>query len=236
MSAGSTALEGGPLDLAGLRDDARGILVRALDSVEGSKVLVLDPKIIGPLGAIAPVSVLKEHGVANMFQIQEELFENQPGAAGADVCVYIACAEQHQTRIFCDHVLNQEGKEFALFFVPRRNALCEKILEEANILDRLAAPVGQIELDFIPYDNDVLSLGLATYFRDLYLEQDTTALFYVAQGLMRLQDKFGVFPMIKTKGRYAQQIKDMLVRMRRERSGVPTPTAATSAVDSVPPH
>ena len=50
-----------------------------------------------------------------------------------------------------------------------------------------AGRIGEVGLDLIPFDNDVLSLEMGGCFRDLYLEQDTTSLYYVAKSLMRMQ-------------------------------------------------
>jgi hypothetical protein len=54
-----SSLEDAPLNFTALREAARDLLLAALDSVAGSKILVLDRKIIGPLGIIAPVALLK---------------------------------------------------------------------------------------------------------------------------------------------------------------------------------
>ena len=78
-------------------------------------------------------------------------------------------------------------------------------------------PKLEIKLDLVPYDSDVLSVELGTSFRDLYLDQDRSELFYVAEAMMRLQEMYGAIPTIRTKGTCAQLVKDMMVRMRRER-------------------
>lgn len=226
-----STLEEAPIDLLSVRENTQGLLLAALDKIDGAKVLVLDPAIIGPIGAVCPVSVLKEHGVANIFQLTEELFENE-GASSAETCVYITRAKQEHTRIFAAHVADHADKNFALFFVPRRSVPCEKILEDADIMDRLVIPVAQVEMDMIPFDKDLLALGMDSYFRELYLEQDTTPLYYLAQALMKLQDTFGVIPSIKTKGAFAQKVKNIMVRMRREQGEGPRPTA-NCGIDSL---
>lgn len=185
----------------------------------------------------------QEHNVANIFQIERDLFEKEPAAQGADSCVYITCPGQDETRIFAEHVAAQgearrsagkTAQDFSLFYVPRRSTVCEQILEGAGVLGHVRV-VGQIELDLIPYDNDVLSLGIDSYFRELYLEEDTSSLYYVAQGLMRLQDTFGVIPTIKSKGTNARIIQEMLVRMRRDRGsdGAPSAAAGGGTIDSL---
>jgi hypothetical protein len=41
--------------------------------VPGGKGLVLDPKLSGPLGLIAEVSLLKEHGVEKIYHLSDRL-------------------------------------------------------------------------------------------------------------------------------------------------------------------
>ena len=48
--------------------------------------------------------------MANMFSLSPELFGND-GAARAETCVYIMCAEQANTRTFVQHVNEQEDKK-----------------------------------------------------------------------------------------------------------------------------
>lgn len=57
------------INLAKIRDDARKALIDLLDSVRGKKVLVLDPKLSGPLGQIVEINLLKEHGVEKIYYV-----------------------------------------------------------------------------------------------------------------------------------------------------------------------
>lgn len=61
------------INLASVRDHARKNLISILDSISGGKIaLVLDPKLVGPLGLIAEVPLLKEHGVDKIYQLLNE--------------------------------------------------------------------------------------------------------------------------------------------------------------------
>jgi hypothetical protein len=109
-----------------------------------------------------------------------------------------------------------QDKCFSLFFVPNRSIICEKVLEDAGVIDVLEGRIGAVGLALIPFDNDVLSLELDSNFRELYLEQDTTSLYYVAKSLMQMQSIFGLIPTIKTKGSCSKMVLNMMLRMRRE--------------------
>lgn len=231
MSTGACSLENSPLNLLAVREECARVLVQALDSLEGPKILVLDPELIGALGTVVGIAVLKEHGVTGIFPLDADLFRKK-GAAEAQCCIYIARPSLASTRIFADQMKENGDKMFSLFFVPRRSVTCEKLLEREGLLDQLAQPIAEIKLDLVPYDNDVLSVELSGSFRNLYLTQDPSELYYVAEAMMRLQAEFGTIPTIKSKGHSAQKVKDIMVRLRRETGGGAA-SAAGGEIDSL---
>ncbi|KAF9403342.1 hypothetical protein BGZ94_004644, partial [Podila epigama] len=96
----------------------------------------------------------------------------------------------------------------------QRTALCEKVLEDEGVFGEITK--GEYHLDLIPMEDDVLSLEWDSTFKELYLEQDTTSIYYAAKALMRLQGIYGLFPRILGKGDYSKALCDMMLRMRRE--------------------
>lgn len=98
--------------------------------------------------------------------------------------------------------------------MPRRTALCEKVLEDEGVFGEITK--GEYHLDLIPMEDDVLSLEWDSTFKELYLDQDTTSIYYAAKALMRLQGIYGLFPRILGKGDYSKALCDMMLRMRRE--------------------
>jgi len=50
-----------------------------------------------------------------------------------------------------------------VFWLPRRTIACERVLQEEGVYGDVAA--GELPIDFIPFDGDVLSLELDTAFR-----------------------------------------------------------------------
>jgi hypothetical protein len=63
------------ISLNAVRETARTELENVLNSMPGDKVLVLDDQIIGPLGLVAPASLLKEHKVKKMYKLNEKPFD-----------------------------------------------------------------------------------------------------------------------------------------------------------------
>lgn len=56
---------------------------------------------------------------------------------------------------------------YTLILVPRRTTLCDRILEEEGVLGDLT--ITSYKLEFIPVEEDVLSLELENVWRELYL-------------------------------------------------------------------
>lgn len=54
------------------------------------------------------------------------------------------------------------------------------------------------------------------FVQELYVENDTSALYQVARGLMSVQSLYGIFPNVIGKGRYAKTVFDLMTRMRRD--------------------
>lgn len=90
----------------------------------------------------------------------------------------------------------------------------DKILEEAGVLGDVN--ISELPFYFFPLERDVLSLELDDAFRDLYLSKDPTPTFLLAQALMGIQRKHGLFPRITGKGDHAKRVAELLSRMRQE--------------------
>jgi vacuolar protein sorting-associated protein 33A len=124
---------------------------------------------------------------------------------------------------------NSPKRNICVYFVPRRTLICRRVLEEEGVYDSIT--VGELPLDLVPFEKDVLSLELTGAFRECFLENDRTSLYYVARSLMKLQMLFGVIPRIVGAGRCASRVVDMLLRMRRERG-----LAGEEEMAQVPPE
>ncbi|KAJ1922315.1 Vacuolar protein-sorting-associated protein 33 [Mycoemilia scoparia] len=196
-----------------LRDQIRSQLIQVLDSVRGTKALVIDTDLSGPLSYITDISLLREHGVEKVYYL-----EASPPQTDLQSVLYIARPKIPKIKWIADHIKSSgsESKNYTLYMVPRRTLLCERILEEEGVLGDLT--LGEFRMDFVPLERDLLSLELGGTFKDLYLDGDFSGVYYAARGLMSLQGRYGFFPRIVGKGDYAQILGEILDRMRRELS------------------
>lgn len=231
------SLDSGPVPLRGFRDDARRQLIDLIDSKRGKKALVLDPAVSGPLTMLDPrlSDLLTEHGVAKLLYLERRRLDDasynqaEPKLSGVRPVIYIARATLDNAQLIAWQIKNTpraaQAHEFSVFWVPRRSVACEKLLEDEGIAGELAQ--GELPMDLIPLDDDILSLELERPFAECILEGDAGSLYYAAAAIMRLQHEFGLIPRMQGKGPAAAAVKDICIKMRKER---PPPTCAPSVL------
>ncbi|KAI9353386.1 Sec1-like protein [Zopfochytrium polystomum] len=160
------------------------------------------------------VNVLdSEHGVEKIFHLSADRPETE-----SKNLIYICRPKIAFVKFIAGHVRQKNQfsskTEYSIFFVPRRTLVCERVLEEEGVYGDVS--ISEFHLDLVPLDDDVWSLELDDAFRELYLDGDTSAIYYVAKAMMKLQSMFGVIPSIIGKGRCAKLLSDLMVRMKRE--------------------
>ncbi|EFJ35572.1 hypothetical protein SELMODRAFT_79381 [Selaginella moellendorffii] len=208
-------LENAPINLIGLRKEAQLDLVEALDSMRGRKLLVLDPKLSGPLTLIVQISLLKEHGVENLSHLSGD-----PIQSDCTNVIYIvrphltlmkliAAQIQHDKR-------NQQERQYSLYFMPRRSTACEKVLEAEGVHGGIT--FGEYRMFPIPFDDDVLSLEHELVLKELQVDGDPTSLWDLALTINNLQSRFGLIPNVKGKGDAAKKVFSIMKKMQEEQA------------------
>ncbi|MBX9719067.1 MAG: Sec1 family protein, partial [Microbacteriaceae bacterium] len=192
----------------------RNELIDCLDSVRGNKALVVDQKLLGPLGLLTEFTVLREHFVEKVHPLTPARMDTP-----CTNIIYMCRPRVEYMKYIAEHVKthNKENqkKHYSIFFVPRSSMIAERVLEEEGVFGDVT--VSSWNMDLVPFDDDLISLELENSFRDCFLEGDPTSLYYVARSVMKLQDYFGLFPKILGIGDSARQVKDMVLRMSKER-------------------
>lgn len=203
--------------------------MRALDSMYGKKVLYLDPKLSGPLALIAQTSLLKDHGVENLFHLSADPVQSEC----ANV-LYFVRPRISLMKVIAEQIRHDKEqrvqKKYSIYFMPRHTVVCEKVLEEKGVSEFVT--IGEFPLHFIPFDEDVLSLELDAAYKECQVEGDTSALWYVARAISNLQLSYGVIPNVKVKGKAAAQVADILNRMQQEHPGT-TYGAGIAEIDTL---
>ncbi|KAJ5482792.1 hypothetical protein N7539_006238 [Penicillium diatomitis] len=197
------------------RDKARRDLLALLEGARGKKNIVISQELAGPVGLIVKFSELQQYGVDRVF-----LLENANVDSSQRNVVFVVRGEKaHHVRTVAEQIkrLQNNGNvehEFSIFFSPRRTLVGNAVLEEAGIIGDVN--IAEFPLEFLPLEQDLLSLELDDTFADLYLHKDPGCIFHAAKALMGIQQRHGYFPRIVGKGDNARRLADLLLRMRKE--------------------
>ncbi|CAE1276174.1 VPS33A [Acanthosepion pharaonis] len=164
-------------------------------------------------------SLLKEHDVVKMNRLRQMSLP----ATNSQVVIFIVRPKLQLMEQVVQTVLQEKQKggyhkDFNIIFVPCKSLLCEKKLKEMGIYGTFTN-IEEFNMELIPFDYDLLSMEMDSSFRECYLENDYTSLFYAARSLMTLQGLYGIIPNLYGKGDCAKHLIDMMLRMRRELGG-----------------
>jgi hypothetical protein len=220
-----------------LKERTRRSLTENIDRMRGPKALVIDPTLSGPLGLIAEKQLLKDHGVEKTYHLKNEPLETDQRRI-----MYLVREKMSNMKMIADHIKYHQQQrqklEYFVCMVPRKTLVCERVLEEEGVYGEVQ--LGEFDLDFIPFEDDLLSLEIPDSFREVnctcnisarmavvlnlpfpaaqcVVEGDPSAIFYTARSLLRLEPLFGGrIPRIRGKGHGARAVADMLLRLQRE--------------------
>jgi len=219
MSLTQSELNSGRVKIGDVKEVAKQEFLELLEKFDGSKALIWDSDLTGPMGLIAEYSVIKEHKVQNMFSLSSV---NLPPATTEHV-IFIIRPRLSNIDIVADFVKREENSggsgirtRFHIVFVPRESLLCKNRLIENGVFGSVTCH--SLPVYLFPLDKDLLSMELPSAYRDI-VEGDKTCLHYAATALTRLQASTGVIPRIYYKGASADNIYDLMVRMKREACG-----------------
>ncbi|KAG8936355.1 hypothetical protein FRC02_002948 [Tulasnella sp. 418] len=199
------------IDVNVLKEIAKRALVDTLNSVNGAKTLVLDPSLAGPLGLVTEVALLKHHGVDKMFWLEDVSLN-----VTTTNVVYLCRPHIKWMKIIANQIKGLASSTsphtYTLVLVPRRTTLCDRVLEEEGVFGEVT--ISSYKLEFIPLEDDLVSLEYENTFREIFMEGDETSIYYAAQALITIQQAYGVFPRILGKGDAAKKLASLLVHLR----------------------
>ncbi|KAH9815664.1 Vacuolar protein sorting-associated protein 33A [Teratosphaeria destructans] len=218
------------IDNKEITDKARRDLLLLLEQVRGKKNLVIERALAGTIGLFVKFSELQQYGVDKVFFLENHNIDSSQrniiflvrGENAKKVRTVAAHLSPNFLRLLLTkaeqiRLVRSESKidhDFNIIWVPRRTLVSNLILEEHGVLGE--ANITELQLHFIPLEQDLLSLELDDAFGELTLRKDPTTIFASAQALMKLQKQYGLFPRILGKGDNAKKLADLLVRMRNE--------------------
>ncbi|XVF83091.1 hypothetical protein PTKIN_Ptkin16aG0104800 [Pterospermum kingtungense] len=205
-------LDNSPLNLKSLREQSQRDLVKILKDIRGKKCLVIEPKLGGSLSLIIQTSLLKEYG------IELRHLSAEPVQTDCTKVVYLVPSQRDLMKFISSHVHddNKKGlqREYYIYFVPRREIQCERILEEEKVHHLMT--IGEYPLYVVPLDEDILSFELNHAYKECQVDGDTSSLWHIAKAIHKLESSFGVIPNVRAKGKSSVLVADILNRMQTE--------------------
>ncbi|KAK5124209.1 hypothetical protein LTR85_001912 [Meristemomyces frigidus] len=198
-----------------IADKAQRDLLQLLEAVRGKKNLVIERSLAGTVGLFVKFSRLQEYGVDKVFFLENHNIDSSQ----RNIIFLVRGENAKKVRTVAEQIrlVRSESKidhDFTIIWVPRRTLVSNLILEEHGVLGE--ANITELNLHFLPLENDLLSLELEDSFSGLCLRKDPTPIFASAQALMKLQKQYGLFPRILGKGDNAKKLADLLQKMRSE--------------------
>ena len=205
-------LQGKRVNLQLLQESACRELVHLLEKLEGSKCIVLDDALLGPVGLIASPSLFSDRGIKLL-----KLGNDTRLPKDCTNTIYIVRPMVSLMDEVASHVLKNKdkGRLFHMFFVPRRSNLCIKHLEHKGVYGHFNL-FEELPWNFYPIENDVISMEWPHAFRDVAIHGDPTALYQTAVGLVQLQRIYGRIPKIYGKGSMSQGVWDRAKQLGAE--------------------
>lgn len=214
-------LNSGRLNLSSIRDVSRSVLFSLLDSIEGTKSMVWDSKLIGPFGLISDYGLLKEHKIVQMLELRGgRLLSN----ISAQNVIYFIRPKSAFMDIISENILQENVSRLSninlhIIFVPYKSVICERQLQFLGVFGDISS-INEYSPDFYVFDSDVISIEWPLSYKECNLESDFSSLYQSARALMTLQCLYGIIPSITGIGFAARTVWNVMARMRREMQGI----------------
>eukprot|EP01025_Chloroclados_australasicus_P047982 TRINITY_DN5420_c0_g1_i5.p1 TRINITY_DN5420_c0_g1~~TRINITY_DN5420_c0_g1_i5.p1 ORF type:complete len:735 (+),score=76.04 TRINITY_DN5420_c0_g1_i5:431-2635(+) len=213
----------GTLPLARLREEAWDSLVKTLDSLSGSKYLVVDGDLQPVLHLLRDNNKrLAEHGIdtENGLLYLRGLTSVPNPLKDTSNIVYVVRPTLKTIHLVAAQIKEMlrglsQDTNFVVAMVPRITLMSQTVFEEWGI--RGDVVLKECKLDMVPFEQDVITLEMPRLVNEVYQQGDPTALYYVASAIMRLQERYGMIPQIKGVGDSAEKVRNVLKRLRGEK-------------------
>ncbi|GAB0094769.1 vacuolar protein sorting-associated protein 33A [Sergentomyia squamirostris] len=213
-------LSGWRVNIGQLQEACAKELLAILEKCEGTKAIIWDETLAGPVGLIAKYTFLKEHNVTKMFPLTGDPLPD----IDVKSIIFITRPNLKNMGHIADNIHSEERKrkttlkkDFYLYFLPKKSLLCEKHLKNKGVFGSLSH-VGEFRCDFFPVDNDLLSMEVKDAFRELYIDGDPTCLHQSAVALVTLQRLYGKIPRVCGKGVFAEKLWELTKSLGRDDS------------------
>ncbi|GMS89434.1 hypothetical protein PENTCL1PPCAC_11609, partial [Pristionchus entomophagus] len=215
--------EGWTSQVRAVRAYNRRLLFSTLDSIEGTKTIVWSEKLMQRVNVFATGTELKEHGV-----VANHIVDKKHATSSPNILFFVekSMTEANKLIEYLKEVNNANSYNHVFFIPEEWYAARQKLKDQKNIWEKLET-VQALPLSWLPSEGDIISLEEPTLPSRLLLNGDWTVLHRCACALFELERMVGRPLVLHTKGKWSQDIANMMVKMRDNN--------APSSLDSLPP-
>lgn len=181
-------------DISAVNESNKFDFINILESQRGTKYLYYDPGIVGffddPFiaeGINGNAKVLTDNFVVYCNELLPDHVlpsHIDVDIQSVDCIIYIVRPSFLSIKSVARHVQYYNNHKFRgqshIYYVPHRTNVCDQILHDLGVFDLVE--IHELDLGFVAYDMDVLSLQLPDYYKDMSTDEDYSSLNYVACG------------------------------------------------------
>lgn len=180
---------------------------------------------MGPFDFVASPKLLSKHEVTRLCRLSDSRLAF---SSDTDNTLFFL-RKDYQVAKFIADILNRTDRatlaKTSLVLVPQKCASIEKLLEQNKVdISRLKS-IEELPIELFVLDADILSMENEYVYRDMYLNENFSAVHQIVEGLVKLQDIYGQIPRISGQGKSAKLVSDLLLKRRKlqvSRSSQPT--------------
>ncbi|XP_050292813.1 vacuolar protein sorting-associated protein 33A [Anthonomus grandis grandis] len=230
----SSHLQSSRVDLSLIQTTARNNLIELLEKCRGTKAIVWDNSLAGPVGLVAEYIMLREHMVKKMYPLRPIPLPD----TDVDHVIFISRPKLHLMEYIAKNVKDDakskysSKKQYHLFFVPKKSLLCEETLKRQGVYGNMIF-IEEFNCQLFPFDADVISMEISEVFRECTIENDPSYIYQTAQAIIFLQKLYGPIPRVWGKGVIAKQVWDLVARLQKEKATYEESTTQSSCIDQI---
>uniref|UniRef100_A0A914YA03 Vacuolar protein sorting-associated protein 33B n=1 Tax=Panagrolaimus superbus TaxID=310955 RepID=A0A914YA03_9BILA len=173
-------------DFAMVTQLTRRELIHVLESIIGTKELVVEQSLMRPLDKVASMSFLKEHNCLRVQQLYlDRLISWDPNLENR---VFLIRPSLTNVRKVCELIKAEPNVQYSAIFVDRKQNICDLEFEKQGVYGNIESY--ELNLSFIPLESDLFSLELPA---DIP-RSSRTDYQAMARCLWQLQSLYGAIP------------------------------------------
>ncbi|OQR98946.1 vacuolar protein sorting-associated protein 33A [Thraustotheca clavata] len=176
---------------------------------------------------------LKELGIGTIVPLESH-YEEERGVENTVVFVVQPVVSQVYlvARRIGQYMIKRKTRlQCFIFHTGQWNIMCNTVLKQENIAEKVDMVVKPFHLGFIPLDTDLLTMGRDTLLRECYIGGNKSGLMDIAIAIQLLQQVVGEIGHIFYKGNLAKGVWKALTQLHTQHGSAPPASSKKQRID-----